>query len=564
MIAISFIVLSLADAWFWSWIIYLAQAYEAENSVLKKCVQKKILRNPILRGFNPDPSICRVGDTYYIATSTFEWFPGVQIFASTDLEDWKLVSRPLDSARLLDMRGVPDSCGVWAPALSYADGKFWLLYTNVRRFDGDFKDTPNFLTTCEEIDGEWSDPIYINASGFDPSLFHDDDGRKWVVNMVWDHRHNHSYFKGIVLQEYSVEMRKVFGPRKMIFQGSEAGYTEGPHLYKINGEYYLITAEGGTGYNHAVSVCRSDKIDGPYEIDPAMHVITAQGQAGKPIQRTGHGGLVDTPEGRWFLTHLCSRPIPGTRLSPMGRETAIQEVYFDDDGWIRLRHPDIAFEIKSLNEDEKQLIRYSFDGEKLHSDFAWLRTPYPERLFSLSAREGCLRLIGRESPGSLFEQSIVARRQTEHCYQATTIIEFDPDSFQQMAGLIAYYNQHKFHYLFISYDDENGKTLQVMSCAGDLSLHARAPMGLKPVSIPEGVPIHMKVDVKFDVLTFYWSLDGGDWTRIGPTLDASALSDEAGKGEGANFTGAFVGMACHDVTGIGLHADFSAFSYAET
>ena len=144
--------------------------------------------NPILPGFNPDPSICRVGDDYYIATSTFEWYPGVQIHHSRDLANWRLVRRPLDRASLLDLRGEPDSCGVWAPCLSHADGRFWLVYTDVKRFEGSFKNAHNYVVTAQAIEGPWSDPIYVNSSGFDPSLFHDDDGRKWFVNMIWDHR----------------------------------------------------------------------------------------------------------------------------------------------------------------------------------------------------------------------------------------------------------------------------------------------------------------------------------------------------------------------------------------
>ena len=151
------------------------------------------MQNPILRGLNPDPAICRAGEEYFIATSTFEWFPGVQIHQSHDLLEWSMVARPLAEARLLDLTGVPDSCGVWAPCLTFADGLFWLCYTTVRRFDGDFKDTPNFLTTAKSIEGPWSDPIFLNASGFDPSLFHDDDGRKWLLNMIWDHRPDRSH-----------------------------------------------------------------------------------------------------------------------------------------------------------------------------------------------------------------------------------------------------------------------------------------------------------------------------------------------------------------------------------
>ena len=177
--------------------------------------------NPILPGFNPDPSICRVGKDYYIATSTFEWFPGVQIHHSTDLANWKLIARPLTRAAQLDMRGNPDSCGIWAPCLTYADNQFWLIYTDVKRKDGSFKDAHNYLVTAPAIEGPWSDRIYLNSSGFDPSLFHDDDGRKFLVNMIWDHRVRPKLFAGIVLQEYSVAERKLTGPVKNIFTGTD-------------------------------------------------------------------------------------------------------------------------------------------------------------------------------------------------------------------------------------------------------------------------------------------------------------------------------------------------------
>ena len=153
------------------------------------------------------------------------------------------------------MLGDPDSCGVWAPCLTYADGLFWLLYTDVKRFGrtsvagasgSSFRDFHNYLVTSPTIDGEWSDPVYVNSSGFDPSLFHDDDGRNYVLNMLWDHRPGHNRFAGIVLQEYSVAERKLIGERMKIFDGTALGFTEGPHLYKRDGWYYLLTAEGGT------------------------------------------------------------------------------------------------------------------------------------------------------------------------------------------------------------------------------------------------------------------------------------------------------------------------------
>ncbi|HEY5913583.1 MAG TPA: family 43 glycosylhydrolase, partial [Verrucomicrobiae bacterium] len=220
------------------------------------------IRNPILAGFNPDPSILRVGDDYYIATSTFEWFPGVQIHHSRDLAHWQLVMRPLSRPSQLNMLGNPDSCGVWAPCLTHADGLFWLIYTDVKRYGrttvggasgASLRDFHNFLVTSPRIDGEWSDPVPLNSSGFDPSLFHDDDGRKYLLNMLWDHRPGNNRFAGIVLQEYSVNERRLIGERRMIFNGTPLGFTEAAHLYKRNGWYYLLTAEGGTGWGHAVT-----------------------------------------------------------------------------------------------------------------------------------------------------------------------------------------------------------------------------------------------------------------------------------------------------------------------
>ena len=147
----------------------------------------RYIENPILKGFNPDPSICRVGEDFYIATSTFEWFPGVQIHHSKDLKNWNLISHPLNRLSQLDLKGVPDSCGIWAPCLSYHKGTFYLVYSNVKSFDGVWKDSPNYLVTAKDIQGDWSDPIYLNSSGFDGSLFHD-AGKIWYTNMIVDHR----------------------------------------------------------------------------------------------------------------------------------------------------------------------------------------------------------------------------------------------------------------------------------------------------------------------------------------------------------------------------------------
>ena len=517
------------------------------------------IRNPILPGFHPDPSICRVGDTYYIATSTFEWYPGVEINASDDLTHWQLVARPLERQSQLDMRGNPDSCGVWAPCLSYADGLFWLIYTDVKRYDGNYKDTHNYLVTARTIEGPWSDPIYLNSSGFDPSLFHDDDGRKWFVNMVWDHRgalspRANSPFGGIVCQEYDHDQQTLVGPTHLITEGSELGCTEAPHLFKRNGYYYLTLAEGGTGYKHAVSLARSKDLFGPYDYHPDIAVLTAKQDPDGPIQRIGHGQYVEGPDGQGWHTFLCSRPLPG-RKSPMGRETGIAPVHWKEDDWL-YASTDPQLTCDAPTSEQKS---YTFD-RVLPRDFQWLRSPLKERLFSLEARPGALRLYGREGIGSWFEQALVARRQTEWCYQAQTILDYDPRDMQSMAGLVAYYGRSQFHYLCISRDDDGQRRLAIQSCNGiwpEASLSF--PVG-EGIPIPDGT-LELRVEVTNDRLQFGWHVEGQNWQDIGPALDASLLSDEGGRGEHANFTGAFVGMAAQDLSGQALHADFLSFSY---
>lgn len=528
------------------------------------------IQNPILPGFNPDPSICRVGDDYYIATSTFEWFPGVQIHHSRNLIDWELVSRPLSRLSQLDMKGCPDSCGIWAPCLTHADGKFHLIYTNVRRFDGNFKDAPNYLVTCDSIDGEWSEPIYLNSSGFDPSLFHDDDGKKYLVNMLWDHRHERNRFGGILLQEYSPEQKKLVGPIHNIFKGTELALTEGPHLYKLNGYYYLLTAEGGTGYTHAMTFARSKNITGPYEIAPQPHMVTAKDAPENLLQRTGHGDIVQTPDGEWYAVQLCGRPMDlhggKAHACPMGRETSIQKIELREDGWFYLANGTTLGDMqvpapKSATASQpREYERRNFDTTELPKEFQWLRIADPSVFMNIDTQAKKLRLIGKESLGSLYTSALIARRQEHFKYQASTCVDFNPLHFQQMAGLVCYYNSHKFHYLYISTDEELGRHLGIMSCEGDQTLTATFPIENERITLADG-PVHMRADVDFDSLYFSWSQDGENWNRIERALDQSIITDEAGKGEGANFTGAFVGMCCQDISGTDLPADFDYFDY---
>jgi xylan 1,4-beta-xylosidase len=534
-----------------------------------------MIQNPILPGFNPDPSICRVGEDVYIATSTFEWYPGVQIHHSRDLVNWRLVSRPLNRPEQLDMRGNPDSGGIWAPCLSYADGKFWLVYTDVKRLDGAFKDAHNYIVTCETIDGDWSDPIYVNSSGFDPSLFHDSDGRKWFMNMQWNHRQegsgrnpSHNRFDGILLQEWSLT-EGLIGPVNNIYPGTKCGLTEAPHIFTRDGWYYLTTAEGGTGYRHAVTLARSREIWGPYENHPDLHVISTADAPAHPIQRTGHGQIVEMPDGSTYHTFLMGRPIAGPdgkgRFCPLGRETGIEKCMWGEDGWPRLEHggllprtdvpgPDHSV----LTEPATPVVHEPF-GDKLPDEFQWLRTPHPERIFEL--KNSALVLKGRESIGSWFEQSLVARRQEHHAYTAETRLDFEPETYQQAAGLTTYYNRTKFHAAMVSWDPEVGRSLSIMSCSGDYPEGALTFPLDAPIQLAEG-SVRLKVSVKHARQQFFWAQDGSDWQALGPALDASLVSDEGGRGEHASFTGAFVGMVAFDITGQGKEAAFTHFGYS--
>jgi xylan 1,4-beta-xylosidase len=521
-------------------------------------------RNPILPGFNPDPSILRVGSDYYIATSTFEWFPGVQIHHSKDLANWTLATRPLTRKAQLDMRGDPDSCGVWAPCLTHDGEKFWLVYTDVKRKDGSFKDTHNYIVHAPAIEGPWSDPVYANSSGFDPSLFHDDDGRKWFVNMLWDHTRRPRAFAGIILQEFDAEAGRLVGPRKNVYRGTELDLVEGPHLYKRGDYYYLLTAEGGTAYEHACTLARSRDVWGPYEDHPQKYVITSKDSPFAAIQRAGHGDIVETPEGKVYMVHLGGRPITQKRRCILGRETNLQEAYWGDDDWLYVKNgpvPSLHVEVPGTFDEEGYWAekRYDFRGSELQQDFQWLRTPEPERIFSIG--EKGLTLHGRESIGSWFEQSLVARRQTHFSYEAETVIDFLPEDERQFAGLTAYYSRYNFFYLTVTANAAGKRELQLQSSEVSYPEGRLEPMQA-PVSLPAAGRVRLGLKLRGDQLQFYYALEGKDLEKVGPVYAASILSDECGGHQAhGSFTGAFVGVAASDLNGLAAPATFEYFVY---
>lgn len=563
------------------------------------------IQNPILPGFFPDPSICRVGEDYYIANSSFEWFPGVPIHHSKDLVNWRFVGHALTRKSQLDLSGIADSAGVWAPSLSYADGQFWLIYTNIR-YTGmgrPFKDIGIYLTTAKAIAGPWSDPVVLNSIGFDPSLFHDDDGRKWLVNMRWDFRKGKHRFAGIVIQEYDPKSQKLVGPMTQILEKTGI-LTEGPNLYKHDGWYYLMLAEGGTGWNHGISAARSRNILGPYELDPQPSVITSRDDATLYLQKAGHGEIVQTPGGEWYLVHLASRPLktssgvntgsPDKTPAAMahaghrcvlGRETCLQRVEWRD-GWLRLAGGETkpqsscdapsqlgdgdALVARSEGRDTRRGVAATFcDGgvaatlpgrdhfDSIALDVSWssLRQPVEESWLSLTERPGWLRLRGGDSPFSLFKQSLIARRVQHFKFTAETCLEFSPEHYTQMAGLICYYDTRQHYYLRVTQDEKLGKVVGVILTDDG----AYDELTESQMAINDWKRVFLQAKVDGEKLQFSASPDGKVWREIGPVLDFSKLSDDYGST--LRFTGAMIGLCAQDLNGTHCHADFDYFDY---
>lgn len=525
---------------------------------------KKIM-NPILRGANPDPSILRVENDYYIATSTFTWFPGIALHHSRDLIHWKLIGYALTRESQLNMKGLPSTCGVWAPCLTHSNGIFYLVYTERRSYGTKFGDCNNYLITATDILGPWTDPIYLNGSGIDPSLFHDDDGTKWIVNMMRDFRFKkpNEVFMGIVLQQYSIKEKRLIGTPTKIFEPTALGCTEGPHIYKNNGYYYLIVAEGGTGYDHAVTVARSKFLTGPYEVDPSNPMLTSKNSPELTLQKAGHASLVETNKGEWYMAHLCSRPLDGLR-SILGRETSLQKVQWNEENWLRLAH---AGNHPSTLVDPPEVEPYPFDNEpffdhfdepNLKLDWNSLRHPVNESWASLTARPGYLRLRGRESLSSFFEQSLIARRQQSFHCEAMTCLEFEPTEIFHLAGLVSFYDANNYIYLCVTFDEKVGKCLKIIECDnGKIEI-----FDSRQIVMPENIKIYLKITFFYKEFHLYHSLDNQNWKSIGPTFDASKLSDEYIRGGG--FTGNFIGICAQDLNGKHLSADFDYFIYNET
>ena len=514
-------------------------------------------QNPILIGFNADPSFLRVGKDYYIATSTFEWFPGVAIHHSTDLVNWELVSYALTDDKLLDMTGIEAACGIWAPNLTWSDGLFYLAYTIVYTNRYRYKDTHNFLVTASDVRGPWSKPVPLSRQGFDPSIFHDDDGKKYMVVQTIDHRADYNRFSGVDVQQYDPAEKKLLGSPVRVFPGTKYGTTEGPNIIKRGGWYYLTVAEGGTEFHHRATVTRARNVFGPYEESPYNPLITSDGQEDCALARAGHGQLVEGHDGRWYLAHLCARPVD--MCSILGRETAIQNIRWTEDGWPRLEANDVGkpeetFEAPwAVEQRFSHSQRVDFAHQEIPLDYMTLRQG--REACGVRIQDGMLTIRGGCSPMSRYMQGFLARRQQAFSCDFTTRMFFEPRHLNHIAGMMVYYN-HDNHYFLKMVRDGKGKCLCVTSVIN------REIADSAPVYLDEATAcVWLKAEIRVSKLRYFYSLDGEDWAPVGDALDMRNISDERIEGNG--FTGSMLGVHCSDCQGDGVEARFAFLDYLE-
>ncbi len=521
------------------------------------------ITNPILTGFQPDPSICRVGEEYYIATSTFEYVPGIQIHHSRDLKHWRLISRPLDRESLIDMRGQMPSEGVIAPCLSHDGHSFWLAYSNFCNRHGRFLDNHNMVTRSPDLLRGWEDPYPLHSAGIDVSCFHDLDGRSYVLTNLFTPFRPGFKFGQVLLQEVDRRTVTLIGEARVIFPGTELDVTEGPHLYRRGDWYYLVCAEGGTGGGHAMTVARSRCVWGPYDVHPENPILTARGQSEWPLQKTGHASWVDTPDGDWMVTFLCSRMRGPNRRSMLGRETALEYLVWGEDAWPRLHSGSrqARTEIPALQsmtpcpwpEPEEDT---TFQNPELDACWQWLREPSTSEWLDLIP--GRLRLLGRSSFHSRSGQSLIARRLTSHACEFSAECVFTPSWETQLAGIMLRYDEYGFYDLSIGWDHEVGRVLRLLYAEND-RLHILQQCPLHTLG-----PIQLRLRVQDGEGDANWKTpEEKTWKPMGEPFEADRISDEFQPGGFLRFTGAMFALHAQDMMGTNLPADFHWCHYRD-
>ncbi len=522
--------------------------------------------NPVIPGFAPDPSIVRVGNDFYLVNSTFEYFPGIPVYHSRDLVNWDLVSYALSDPAAVNLDRVASGSGIHAPTIRYHadEGRFYVITTN--NVDGELV---NFVVTAEDARGPWSPPRVIDgAPGIDPSLYFDDDGRAWYVG---NRAPPDPAFDGemeIWLQELDLGRMALTGERHYLWRGCCGGaWAEGPHIYKKDNHFYLLIAEGGTAFEHAVSVAIADDITGPYRNNPRNPVLShRQLSYDHPITGVGHADLVELADGRWYAVALGWRLVDG-RHGILGRETFLLPVAWETEPYW-WKEEKLTFPVFSPASGKVELhYRTPFGGTRQRSRSAFeddfdeaglglewnvRRTP-PRPFHSLAARDGMLRLYLQEGAiGENAPYSFVGIRQRDFRFEAVTRMAFAPAAATEEAGLVVMQNDRSAFLMTLTASGDAYRLALTRSLHGDTAELAAAPVDTNELLL--------RVTGNYLDYGFYYSRDGRAWQALAERVDGTTLSPAVI--EGYNYTGVYLGLYA---TGNGAttpnHADFDYFRY---
>jgi alpha-N-arabinofuranosidase len=493
--------------------------------------------NPVIPGFHPDPSVCRAGDDFYLVTSSFEYFPGVPLFHSGDLVNWRQIGHCLTRCSQLDLEGTPSSRGIYAPVIRYHQGRFYMITTHVTGGG-------HFFVFTDDPDGEWSDPVWIDCAGIDPSLFFDDVTGKVYFQCAMGSR------DGVIVQSEIDLGNGHLNELRPIWKGTGGQYAEAPHLYRIHGRYYLMIAEGGTEYGHMETIARSDSPWGPFEAAPHNPILTHRSTP-SPIQATGHADLIEAGDGSWWLVCLGIRPVWG-HYHNLGRETFIAPVRWTDDGWPVVGDngmipEQVHCQGETANEAPPVWQCDNFDGAGLAPCWNFLRNSRPGS-WSLTEQPGSLRLHGgRETLDCEAAPAFVGRRQYAWRMRVRVAMRFDPQQDGQYAG-VTVYKDHLHHYDCCMVRVNGQNLWQLKARIGPLKqVIAETPATATAVMFC----------VETNEFTYRFSLEAGDETQPLGELDARYLSTEVSGG----FTGVFFAMFA--VSGNGQDAAPADFDWFE-
>ncbi|MGK7395876.1 MAG: glycoside hydrolase family 43 protein [Candidatus Cyclobacteriaceae bacterium M3_2C_046] len=505
-------------------------------------------QNPVIPGFYPDPSLCRVGENYFLVTSTFEYFPGVPVFTSKDLIHWKKINHCLNRNSQLNLDQVPSSGGIYAPTIRFHEGTYYMVTTNVSHGG-------NFYVYTKNPYGDWSDPVYLDQSGIDPSFFFDDNGKVYLTT----NGGNDDDPPGIYLSEIDIASGKILSDIELIWSGTGGRYPEGPHIYKKDGFYYLMISEGGTEYGHMITIARSQNINGPYEANPDNPILTHRDikTQSHPVQGTGHGDLVQAHDGSWWMTFLGFRTV-NQMFHHLGRETFLAPVSWNEAGWPVVNgdgtiQMEVTTQTLPLHEWPEKPATDQFENALLGLDWNFLRNPVLEN-WSLTERKGWLRLSG--SPVGLDEigsPTFIGKRQQHFNFEAITLLDFEPERPNEEAGLTAYMNENHHYKMYVTHSD-SGRVLRLKYKVGEMDHLA------KSVKIPAG-PLRLKIEGTPTHYRFSYALPQQNTFLALGEMNTRYVSSEVAGG----FTGVYLGLYA---TGNGQQSinpsDFDWFTYQAT